>query len=412
MSQGIYEMYEHQGTRRRAACRPRPWAVDRTKRCRLARGLATCIWVAAALTGCADAQPGPAEVEAVREQSGATGGKSVLPRLEPAERTSIDGKRLEDMSVPELIAILGDNNSPLRSGSARRLGELGPKAAAAHPALVKMLDDPDASVRACAAEALASIKAIDAELIAKVIERLLASHVDAIERQPRWKARGLLLCSDEAAFIQLLATAGPPAIAPLSECLDDEAWFARAAGAMALGAIGPDAAPEVPAILALLDDDELTVRCSALAALGQIGTPAERIVPSLTAALRDEDPAIRAHAASSLGAVGAEAKSAVPDLVKLLDDPHAIVLRAVGQTLVDLGPDAESALPELIARLRDRNSYLRYHKHGYFELKGDHESRKIKGIPDVLLAIGPAAVPLLVETLEDDLWLIALNLQH
>jgi HEAT repeat protein len=56
----------------------------------------------------------------------------------------------------------------------------------------------------------------------------------------------------------------------LVHALADEEWHVTANAAMALGAIGPGAAPAIPGLTAALAHEEANVRLNAAYALGQI----------------------------------------------------------------------------------------------------------------------------------------------
>jgi len=61
-------------------------------------------------------------------------------------------------AISSLTARLGAEETPIRAAAARALGEVGPQARTARPALYELLKDPDSSVRAAAEAALDSIR--------------------------------------------------------------------------------------------------------------------------------------------------------------------------------------------------------------------------------------------------------------
>ncbi len=61
-------------------------------------------------------------------------------------------------AIALLTARLGAVEAPVRAAAARALGELGPQARTARPAIYELLKDPDAAVRASAEAALDSIR--------------------------------------------------------------------------------------------------------------------------------------------------------------------------------------------------------------------------------------------------------------
>ena len=81
---------------------------------------------------------------------------------------------------------------------------------------------------------------------------------------------------------------------------------------LALGEIGAEAEPAVPALQHLLETSKnLEVRREAVLSLGAIGPPAAPAVAALVCALAEEDRGIRIGAAYALGQIGPAAKAAV-----------------------------------------------------------------------------------------------------
>ena len=111
---------------------------------------------------------------------------------------------------------------------------------------------------------------------------------------------------------------GAPAVAGLTEALDDARPAVRRAAAKALGKIGCADAPALRALCAALSDDaDAGQRRFAAEALGRLGAT-EALAP-LGAALRDPDARVRDAAAAALQALG---EAALPTLRAALDDPN------------------------------------------------------------------------------------------
>ena len=111
---------------------------------------------------------------------------------------------------------------------------------------------------------------------------------------------------------------GAPAVAGLTEALDDARPAVRRAAAKALGKIGCADAPALRALGAALSDDaDAGQRRFAAEALGRLGAT-EALAP-LGAALRDPDARVRDAAAAALQALG---EAALPTLRAALDDPN------------------------------------------------------------------------------------------
>ncbi len=176
------------------------------------------------------------------------------------------------------------------------------------------------------------------------------------------------------------------AVPRLTKILEDEDGFVRIAAAEALGSIGPPAGVAVPALIRALDDEEFFVRETAAKALGYLGPAAEPAVPALIDVLGDHRSFIRETAAQSLGYVGPRAKQAVLPLARALRDQHLgpVAARALSRIGV-------AAVPALIEALDDENARVR------------------KNAALALGQIGPlasASIPKLIDALHDDAWLL------
>jgi HEAT repeat protein/tRNA A-37 threonylcarbamoyl transferase component Bud32 len=131
------------------------------------------------------------------------------------------------------------------------LGQMGPTAHEAIPALIEALEDAESAVRWDAAKALGKMGAVAARAV--------------------------------------------PALTAILHEQDDE--IARQHVVAALGAIGPAARTAVPALISSLKDDGHHLDEQAGEALVRIGTPA---IPALIEAMKDDDPRVRLRAANTL----------------------------------------------------------------------------------------------------------------
>ena len=136
-----------------------------------------------------------------------------------------------------LVEKLKSPDAAVSGAASLELLRLGEPAA---PALVKLLQDPDPTLRALAART----------------------------------------------FWGMGARAGNAAVPPLADALGDADASVRVGAAMALENMGPLAAPAVPALVRALRDPDAKVRPWAARALGSIGPAAEAAVPALERAGR------------------------------------------------------------------------------------------------------------------------------
>jgi HEAT repeat protein len=191
--------------------------------------------------------------------------------------------------VPLLVKALGDESARVRLDAAEELGLVGPPAAAAVPALVKLTEAPaDPLLRIAAAKAVARIDAKN-----------------------------------------------KTAVPLLIEALEDKAGKVRKMAAESLGDLGPDAHAAVAALLRAAKDSDPTVSWAAIDALGQIGPAADAAVPTLIDALRDAGT--RGAAVDALGQIGRKAHAAVPALEKLLTGDQVNIRWPAAASLVRIG---------------------------------------------------------------------------
>lgn len=134
-------------------------------------------------------------------------------------------------------------------------------------------------------------------------------------------------------------------------------------GSDAFTLLGPDA---IPQLIALLKHRSRSVRCCAAQALGTLGkgtTANQQIVSALTNTL--DDVIVRVYSIMSLGNFGADASNAVPKLAECLAAPligkygewNFTIRREAAGALGRIGPGARAALPALKLNLHDPKSH-------------------------------------------------------
>jgi len=304
-------------------------------------------------------------------------------------------------AIPALADLL--NNEKLREEAVRALGCLGTHGLPLAPRLKALLHDDDLSFRLSVAEALWKT------------ERQAAAVADVL--------RQTLVCSDPALRLRALVTAahmGPEAadlVPDLIEHLhaggDNSGELVQAARA-ALAAVGPEAVPE---LLKAKADADPAFRLVVVQVLGAIRAPRADVIHGLDRALADPDrrvrlqaavllcqldqpsaealaelswalkqPDLRPQAIVFLGDIGVQAAAVMPALVELLEDADVTVrddlwIPAVGK----VGPGAHRAVPLLVDKLREADHAL-YPVHS--------------AAVESLGQIGPRAVPALMAALQ------------
>jgi HEAT repeat protein len=213
-------------------------------------------------------------------------------------RSTNTAKQLADggeAAVPVLMDILRRNRDgggpavELRLSAAQILGQIGPRADAAVPALLETLHDADPQVRATAALSLGRIGTRIDEVV-PALAKMLARPGDRISA-----LKGIFQLRGKA----------------------------------------KDAIPAIVEVMRKDADGE--ARWHAAEALAKMGPAAQPALPQLIEALNDEVPAVRSHAAESLGRIGPEAKSSLPALRGLVNDPDAEVRAEAGRAIKAIG---------------------------------------------------------------------------
>ena len=193
-------------------------------------------------------------------------------------------------AIPLLAAGLADTSATVRAGSAIALGKIGTAARSAEQALARALTDSSARVREEAAIALGVISTGSPQTVSALAHCLSDADPYVVGRSAR-----------------ALASIGTPALPALLEVLRRTDHPSRNAATIALGNMGPAAAPAATVLGAALADENADVRYGAAHALGRIGAPAREAVPALLAALSDADQDVRTAASLALDHIDAPA---------------------------------------------------------------------------------------------------------
>ena len=252
---------------------------------------------------------------------------AAVPR--PARAGENDGR------IQSCIAAVRSPKEPLayRRAACTKLGELGPEARAAVPALVGVLHDgPVAYWAACA---LRSIGPDAATAVRKEIEGNKKAH-------PRARLMARLVLAKEPPFAELLRSFRDP---------QPETRFWAIDTLARLGKADPRLAPKVCTQLEGVghDDKDPAIRAAAVFVVAELDEDAGRAVRLLTRVLTDKQarPAARARAAEALGKFGPKARFAEPALVSALREPDPLLARRAAASLGRVGAGDGEALPAL-----------------------------------------------------------------
>lgn len=224
-----------------------------------------------------------------------------------------------------------------RSYAAEVLGQMGPAAQPAVPALLEALRDKEGIVCRAAAKALVNISS-SPEVVSALIDCLEDSD-----------------CAAPTTILESLLLIAPPEQArpALIGALEHEKEQVCTAAAEALGEIGP-LPGVVPALVECLQDSQCPARREVVHSLGQIGAPAQEAVPALQAATEEEDELVRLAAAKALWQITQQPEPALTMAIEVLKDEGCGSSRGWAAELVgDMGAAAQEAVPVLREVLSD-----------------------------------------------------------
>jgi HEAT repeat protein len=291
-----------------------------------------------------------------------------------AEAARALGRRRVEAAVPALTRALRDPDARVRAGAADGLASLGEPARPAVPALREALAaEPDPAAALALGWALRKHQAD----VRPWVERIRPA-LRAPEALTRYNAALLLygLVDGMELYPVVFATIGtgigqglsnPESV--LGEIVGREVRFVpllldgtargstpqRMAAALLLSRYDPPPPPAVPAVVRLLGEPEVDLRRRGAAALARMGRPARAATPELVRALRDPDEEVRANAAWALGNVSSVSPlpATAPALLAALGDPSPKVRGEAARALGELRQAGAGAVPALIRLLRE-----------------------------------------------------------
>jgi len=250
---------------------------------------------------------------------------------------NIDQLTLQAVSV--LINGLNDKDSSVRINAIIALGEIGPKAISAVPALKKILKIKHSYMwkyRAKAAYALGKIGSNNEKIAQILIKALDDEDRNCIAHSHNSKYSGK---SEYTSYAYVRV---------------------RMHMIHGLGKIGPKAESAVPKLRILLKNPDARIRSSAAQALGEIGPKAApAVIDLLLKALNDKNSYVQKRAAEALGRIGPKAKIADFVLIALLENKYIEIRLAAAIALGKIEPEAKEAVPALNKALNDKCSDVR-----------------------------------------------------
>jgi HEAT repeat protein len=279
-----------------------------------------------------------------------------------------------------LEKVVADEDEVLAATAAWALAQIHrgekPFAAAAEVRLRKALTAAEPAVREGAVAGLSDLAAqLDDEEKKKLAATFTGLLTDADPEVGRAAGAALIrlggVCVDtlrgkladpamRTNILEILAGIGPaakPALDDLVQELGDTDAEHASEAAVAIAAIGPEAAAAIPALQRLVADTKATpgLRYSAAYALGRIGPAAKECAANLRALTESEDDLMATVAVWAALKVAPDDKSlferAIPLLRRALRADRDVVRLEAAVALGDIGPAAGSAIPilELVA---------------------------------------------------------------
>jgi HEAT repeat protein len=266
----------------------------------------------------------------------------LVQRIDPARRRAM---------VRSLASALAHEDDEARADAAWALGEIGPHASAAVPALVAALQGESgpapwvASPYATAPANATSVRVAAAEALGRIgrppgkVVQGLAGALTSGDASVRWWA---------ASALAALGPAGRVGRARLVErAAADELWEVRVQALHAIVGVDADAGTAVGAVAPFLDDADPLVRAGAARSLARLGAVAGAALPMLRVALGDTERHVRRNALYAVAACGPAAAPAVDAVAALLPEP------GLGPFAADaLGAVGAASVPALLVRAR------------------------------------------------------------
>ena len=237
--------------------------------------------------------------------------------------------------IPGLVRVaLSDDHWSVRSPAIEALGEIGPGAVEAVPALVTVARGTGSVLRKAAAEALGAIGPPAKDALPALGDAALDD----------WDATGTAAVG---AMVRI-DPAGRTVVPSLARALSAEEGRVRVAAAAALADMAPEAARAMPQLIeALAESGHFMLREHAVRALAACARHDDGVVPALVRGLSHPTWRVRSGSAWALELIGPKARAAVPALTKALGDPSATVRDAAADALGAIGPAASAAVPAL-----------------------------------------------------------------
>jgi HEAT repeat protein len=280
-------------------------------------------------------------------------------------------------AVPALTEALDDKRPEIVHEVLIALAQIGPDAASAEPKVTPLLMAQVPFVRNPAAYALgrmgpAAIGAKPAleqgaksdDVMLRTVCYYALAKIDPNDKAARDQAVKLLKEAlhnpdpriESAAVRGLIELQTPPAdfASELTQCI---VACDRSMVPEMMAVLAASGESGLPALTAALKRPESRGQAAVL--LGRIGPAAHTAVPALAESIGDENPEVRREVLYALGAIIADKGPADPRIVAALDDPELRVRATAAYALGRAGASAKGAVPKLKTHLESDDQLVR-----------------------------------------------------
>jgi HEAT repeat protein len=268
-------------------------------------------------------------------------------------------------AIEALISVLGDIDADLRAIATESLGRLGRNSEATVGALVGRLKDPSPRVRIAAIAALEVLVASQAReplahtLVDKVGEvRATAARTMAKLNEPKWLE---WVKGDDDDFRRLAQSRDPQAILLSVDAMEGKDQADQVTAARVILEQGDPMAIEAlkgraGLFMKVLGDSSPDERVAAADILGRMGVA--EAVPVLVARLADPEGGVRLAAAQALDRLGESqwaewVKGDDLDMIRLFDSHEPRIVEIIVQIFADLTGGLRAQAVEVLGRIKD-----------------------------------------------------------
>jgi HEAT repeat protein len=294
---------------------------------------------------------------------------------EPAVKALGDIGPPAKAAVPALIRATEDKNIEFRLQAVIALGRIAPQAKEVHDTLGKSLSDSQLKVQERAGDVLKAIgkpavptlirvsRDSDPKVAGRAITILGDIGPDAKEAQEvlkeALKNRVASIRDRAAAALSKIDPKEQELVAGLIDVVRGQDEGARDFAFQRLQKLADRAKEAVPVLLTAMVDRDARVRQQAITALAAIDPKHKEVLSALRKASLDEreDLPVRLEALNALGRGGKAAVPFLQEALKEVEKPEVLVHAA--KSLQKIGPDAKDAVPGLRFLLEDNTEEVR-----------------------------------------------------